>query len=142
MFSTVLRSAPDALDAVLDALDWPLRPQSALFLFGACGEPLVCVHVDRTTDCLDGFVDSIVPLLRQTPEVHSLVAGSVVAFGPTPAADLQLAFLDGRDRLDALGIELVDWFVIDPVAKGDLVRAVSLAEASDARRCWRASRQE
>jgi hypothetical protein len=135
MFSPVLRSAPAALDAVLDALDWPLRPQSVVFVFGPRGQPLVCVHIDGGLE-VDGFFRSLTALVRPVEMAHSVFVGTVAPFSPEPAVEFQVGFLDGRDQFDALGVELIDWFLVDPTIDNEHVRAVSLAEATVARSYW------
>ena len=141
MFSSVLRSASAALDALLGALDWPLQAQSVVFVFGPHGEPLVCAHIEGTDD-LDGFISSLMILLHPIAGAQAVVVGSVAAFATAFEPSTQLEFLDGRDRLDAIGIELIDWFLVDPTVVHESVRAVSLAEITDARPCWPGARRE
>lgn len=131
-----LAGPEDALSVILTAASRPARAESIV---------LVLDHAHRGLGCIvvvgEGPIGPVAEMLDHLaatePHVAALVLASVRTGPPDEAGpgrgDL-LAFHDLRARFDALGVDLVDWFVI--VGRG----ASSLAELTDCQPRWRPRR--
>lgn len=131
-----LHGPEDALSVILTAASRPARPESIV---------LVLDHAHRGLGCIvvvgDGPIGPVAEMLdhftASEPQVAALVLASVRT-GPESEAgagrgDL-LAFHDLRARFDAVGVDIVDWFVV--VGQ----HAASLAELTDSTPRWRPRR--
>jgi hypothetical protein len=121
-----------ALDVVLMLASHPPRAELVCLLLDGnhCVQSSFVV-TDAPRD-VTGLTVSIARVCAELPWVQAVVlACCSPGGGYVPSALEHIAFLDSREQFDLIGVELVDWFVLDAG------RASSLAEATDARGLWR-----
>ena len=121
-----------ALDVVLMLASHPPRPEVVCLLLDANHRGQSSFVVTDAPRDLTELTTSITRGCAQVPWVRAVVlACCSPGGGYLPSALEQIAFLDSREQFDLIGVELLDWFVLDAG------RASSLAEATDARPLWR-----
>jgi hypothetical protein len=121
-----------ALDVILLLASHPPRHEVVCLLLDADHRGRSSfVVTDAPRDVTD-LTASIALVCAELPWVRAVVlACCSPGGGYLPTALEQIAFLESRERFDLIGVELLDWFVLDAG------RAASLAEATDARHLWR-----
>jgi hypothetical protein len=121
-----------ALDVTLLLASHPPRNEAVcLFLDADHRGRTSFVITDAPRDLTD-LTASISRVCAELPWVRAVVlACSSPGRGYLPTAVEQIAFLESRERFDLIGVELLDWFLLDAGM------ACSLAEATDARHLWR-----
>lgn len=121
-----------ALDIILSLATHPPRSELVCLLVDINHQvqsSLVVADAPRDITSLTG---SFARICAELPWVRAIVlACCSPGGGYLPNATEQIAFLDSREQFDLIGVELLDWFVLDAG------RASSLAEATDARLLWR-----
>jgi hypothetical protein len=121
-----------ALDVVLMVASHPPRPEVVCLLLDINHRGQSSFVVTDAPRDLSELTGSIARVCAELPWVRAVVlAYCSPGGGYLPSALEQIAFLDGREQFDLIGVELLDWFVLDAG------RACSLAEATDARPLWR-----
>ena len=138
---------PCVPDQPLSATRQPVHaPHDALavFLQASLGEQaetivLVLDHRHRGSVCLvvssalspDALVTLLVALGRADRQVGALVVASTARVSTSPSAQDELTWFEARERLDDLGVDLLDWFLIVGGQAG------SMAELTDSQCRWR-----
>ncbi len=121
-----------ALDVVLMLASHPPRPEVVCLLLDANHRGQSAFVVTDAPRDLPELTASITRVCAELPWVRAVVlACCSPGGGYLPSALEQIAFLDSREQFDLIGVELIDWFLVDAG------RASSLAEATDARELWR-----
>lgn len=121
-----------ALDIVLSLASHPPRPEVVCLLLDTDHRVQSSLVVTDAPRDLTSLTGSFTRVCAELPWVRAVVfACCSPGRGYLPSATEQIAFLDGREQFDLIGVALLDWFVLDSG------RACSLAEATDARPLWR-----
>ncbi len=131
-----LAGPEDALSVILAAASRPARAETIC---------LVLDHAHRGLGCIvvvgDGPIGPVAEMLDHLTATEPSVAALVLASVRTgtdaesgPGRGDLLAFHDLRAQFDAIGVDLVDWFVVVGP------RASSLAELTDSQPRWRPRR--
>ena len=126
-----LAGPEDALSVVFAAMSAPEQHETILLLLDHAHRGLGCVVVTGQGPH-SAVIDLVEELALQESSLCAFVLASVRAGGGyLPTADDELAFHDVRARLDVIGVDLVDWFVIGQR------HAASLVEITDSQTRWR-----
>jgi hypothetical protein len=121
-----------ALDVILALASHPPRHEVVCLLLDAHHRGQSSLVVTDAPRDLTGLTASFTQVCAELPWVRAVVVASCSPGGGfLPTAAEQIAFFDSREQFDLIGVELLDWFVLDAG------RASSLAEATDARALWR-----
>lgn len=120
-----------ALDTIMRLATVPARPELTCLLVSDQHRCLGSLVVTNTPRDLPGIIDRLTPVLLRLPEATAVVlALAVPDSGVAPTTDEHVSFLDAREHLAVIGVDLIDWFLL---ADG---LATSLAEATDAASKW------
>lgn len=126
-----LTGPEDALSVVFAAVSEPERHETVLLLLDHAHRGLGCIVVTGRGP-LSALTDVVEELALQEPALCGFVLATVrPGAGYLPDARDERAFHDVRTRLDVLGVDLVDWFMIGQR------HAASLAELTDSQLRWR-----
>jgi hypothetical protein len=119
------------LSVVFAALSEPARHETVVLALDHAHRGLGCIVVTGRGPT-SVLADLLVELALQEASVCAFVVASVrPGSGYLPCGHDEAAFHDVRAQLDALGVDLVDWFVISGR------HATSLAETTDSQTRWR-----
>lgn len=132
-----LRRPADALAVLAAAIDHPddgpTPPQTLALVLDPAHRGLVCAVVEGESDgvAADQLAHLVVGAAQAGAPVGALVLASLrPGHGCPVTPDDHLRFLDARAGCEAVGLELLDWFVLDDST------AWSLAELTDAVPLW------
>lgn len=130
--STVLCCPQAALDVVLLLATSPPRKETVCLLLDADHRGLGSVVVKDAPRDLMAFTATLSDVLSRLACIRAVVlATSCPGFGWQPSPGEHIAFLECRERLEPINVDLIDWFLLDDG------HATSLAESTDARSLWR-----
>jgi hypothetical protein len=130
-----LHSVHTGRAAIVDVVDRPLRPQTVVLAFNDFGAPDVCLVIDRTPRDIGELTQHLAQALARMPGAATVIVGTtcVGESAATPlvaSADEHIGFLEAREVLELMGVDLVDWFLVGSC------HALSLAELTDAQSRW------
>lgn len=130
--SDLLCCPQSALDVVLLVATAPPRKETVCLLLDADHHGLGSLVVNDAPRDLVAFITALSCLLPRLGSVRAVVLATSCAGAGWQASPAEhIAFLECRERLELLNVELVDWFLFDDG------HATSLAESTDARPLWR-----
>ena len=115
---TPLRSPDRAIDVILDATDLD-QPATVCLTLDDGRWPIACIVVDHDDqpddpDDVLQVVDRIAECIAAAPDVGSVVLASVRPTAPCDADDAD-RLLELTMLFDAIGVDLLEWFVIHPL---------------------------
>jgi hypothetical protein len=121
----------DALAVVLAATCSP-APETVVLVLDRrhCGS--VCLVIEGGVR-VDALVTLLTSLARADPRVGALVVATTGCLSAQVGAEQELAWFEAREQLDALGVELLDWFLLTDRQAG------SVAELTDSQWRWRSA---
>ena len=104
-------------------------PETLLLVLDArhCGS--VCLVVDGVVP-LGTLVTLLTSLARADPRVGAVVVATTGCSTLQLNAEQELAWFDAREALDAIGVDLLDWFLLTSCQAG------SVAELTDSQWRW------
>lgn len=130
--STLICCPQSALDVVLLLATAPPRNETVCLLLDADHRGLGSLVVNDAPRDLAAFTTALSGLLSRLSSIQALVLATMCpGTGWQPSPSEHISFLDCRERLELLNVELVDWFLLDDG------HATSLAESTDAQSLWR-----
>jgi hypothetical protein len=121
-----------ALDVILMLASHPPRAEVVCLLLDGNHVGQSSIVVSDAPRNLAELTDSFARVCAELPWVRAVVLACCSPGGGYIPSHLEhLEFLESREQFDLIGVDLLDWFMLDSG------RACSLAEATDARSLWR-----
>lgn len=123
-----------AIAVVLSIASYPTKPETICLLLNRHHGGVGALKLEECPRDLPDMAIAIPEVIGRFDDVSAVVLATVCpSLGFLPTAPEEIAFLEGRERLGLLGVDLLDWYLLDEGY------AASLADATAAESLWRRS---
>lgn len=130
--SVLLCCPTSALDVILSVATHPSRSEAVCLLLNEYHCVRSSFVIAKAPRDLGSLTSALSGICEALPWVRAVIFATLSnGSGTVPNAAEQIDFLDCRERFSVIGVDLIDWFILNAGV------AASVAEITDARSLWR-----